>query len=177
MAFVGFTDILFKIEGGKKDVGDIQYLVTQEFNNNIIRLNGDISALTNKLTHVVSAGKDGYILVAKIIPSGFTVAAVAGLGQNIQSNNSTEAKISTNAVEIDRVTVGMGTRALQISQTQNAGGDGSGYGALTDGLFHAAIGAKALTGQTMEIENTKDNGNCIAQMVILEVDTGTTPAI
>jgi len=45
------------------------------------------------------------------------------------------------------------------------------------GKFDAAIGMKVTTGQVIEIKNTLDNGNCRAQMVILEVDTGTTPKL
>jgi len=159
------------------EVGDIQYLVTQEFNNNIIRLNGDISIETNKLSHTVTAGKDAYILVAKIIPSKLAAASSRTTQGTTANRNQTEAKISTNAVEIDRVTVGMATSAGMSNTGQNNGGPGSGYGALTDGLFHASIGAKALAGQIIEIENTEANGTCIAQMVILEVNTGVSPAI
>lgn len=176
MTMVSLPNILFSV-GEVVDVGDIEYLCVQQFNGNITRLEGDISAVNDKLTHTVAGGKDGYILIAKIIPSGFAQAATAGLGTTTNTNNSTEAKISANTVEIDRVTVGMSTGALQIAQTQNAGGDGSGYGALTDGIFHAAIGMKATTGQVIEIENTLDNGNARAQMVILEVDTGVTPKL
>jgi len=70
-------------------VGDIEYLATQQFNGNITRLEGDISAVTNKLTHTVASGKDGYILVAKIIPSGFAQAAsraVVGTGTTVINN-------------------------------------------------------------------------------------------
>lgn len=159
------------------DVGDIQFLCVQQFNGNVTRLEGDISAVTNKLTHTVATGKDGYILVAKIMPSGF-VAASSRTAQGSTSNtNSTEAKISANVVEIDRVTVGMGTSAGMSDTGQNNGGPGSGYGALTDGIFHAAIGMKVTTGQVIEIENTLDNGNARAHLVILEVNTGLSPKI
>ena len=54
---------------------------------------------------------------------------------------------------------------------------GSGYGSMTDGIFHAAVGGKATTNQTIEIENTLDNGNCKAQLIILQVDTGESPEL
>lgn len=174
---VSLPNILFQVVGEEVDVGDIEYLCVQQFNGNITRLEGDISVVTNTLTHTVAGGKDGYILVAKIIPSGLT-AASSRTGQGTTTNrNQTEAKISANAVEIDRVTVGMATSAGMSNQSQNNGGPGSGYGALTDGIFHAAIGMKATTSQVIEIENTLDNGNARAQMVILEVPTGITPKL
>jgi len=160
-----------------EDMGDIQYLCVQQFNGNVTRLEGDISAVTNTLTHTVAIGKDGYILVAKIIPSGLTGASSRTTQGTTSSRNQTEAKISANVVEIDRVTVGMATSAGMSNTGQNNGGPGSGYGALTDGLFYTAIGMKVTTGQVIEIENTIDNGNCRAQMVILEVDTDATPQI
>lgn len=164
-----------------RDVGDIEYLATQQFNGNVTRLEGDISAITNTLTHTVTAGKDGYILVAKIIPSGFVAPAVrTGLSTgSATATNQTEAKISANAVELDRVTVGYAT---SISSTVNSGSSeggtgGCGSGSVSPSEFKAAIGMKATTGQVIEIENTLDNGNCRAQLVILEVDTGVSPAL
>jgi len=162
-------------------VGDIEYLATQEFNGNVIRLQGDISILTNTLTHTVTVGKDAYILVAKIVPSGFVQAATSASGNVlVTGNNQTEAKISSDGTELDRITVGTNTATrsvLNLVNNAGSGTGGSGAGSLTDGLFHAAIGSKTLPTLDIEIENTLDNGNCIAQMVILEVDTGTTPAL
>jgi len=184
MALVGFTDILFQVSGiGVIDVGDLQYIVTQEFNGNVIRLTGNIDLLTNTLTHPVSVGKDAYILVAKIVPSRF-VSAVSSTIKNgtVLGNNHTEAKISIDTTELDRVTVGSSSSARAVgfpndAATEGAGHGGSGYGSMTDGIFYASIGAKATTGELIVIENTLKNGTCVAQMVILEIDTGTSPAI
>jgi len=166
---------------GGSDMGDIEYLTTQQFNGNITRLEGDISAVTNKLTHTVASGKDGYILVVKIIPSGFVQSASRAVVGTVTTtaNNHSEAKISANAIEIDRVTVGMASEAASVAQsgTNGVGIGGSGYGSMQAGKFDAAIGMKVTTGQVIEIENTLDNGNCRAQMVILEVDSGTTPKL
>ena len=180
-----FNGNVFITYNQQNNVSDIEYLVTQEFNNNIIRLEGVMNQVGGKLTHSVPAGKDAYILVAKIIPAGFTQAAASASGnrQNA-SNNHTEAKISRGPqgtlVELDRVTVGMGTTTRAVQGTTNGIGEGtggSGYGSMTDGIFHAAIGAKATAGQRLEIENTLANGNCRAQMVILQVDAGASPRI
>ncbi len=186
-SFKGNVFITYKPQDSSSRMSNIEYLATQEFNDNIIRLEGDISAVGGKLTHTVSAGKDAYILVAKIIPSGFVQAAsspfVIGGTQNVQ-NNHTEAKISRGAsgslAELDRVTVGMGTATQFVNAPNNgdsAGSGGSGYGCMTDGIFHSAIGAKATASQLIEIENTLDNGNCRSQMVVLEIDAGTSPRI
>lgn len=172
--------ILFKVGLGKK-LSDIEYLCVQQFNGNITRLEGDLSTVADKLTHTVASGKDGYILVAKIFPSGFTGAAgraVVGTGTST-SNNHSEAKISANTVEIDRVAVGMGSTAASVVQsgTNGVGTGGSGYGSVLPAEFKVAIGMKVTTGQVIEIENTLDNGSCRAQMVILEVNTGVSPQI
>ncbi len=180
-----FNGNVFITYNQKNNVSDIEYLVTQEFNNNIIRLEGVMNQVGGKLTHGVDQGKDAYILVAKIIPSGFTQAAASASGNRQNTaNNHTEAKISrglsSNLTELDRVTVGMGTTARAVQGTTNGIGEGtggSGYGSMTDGIFHAAIGAKATAGQRLEIENTIANGNCRAQMVILQVDAGASPRI
>lgn len=164
-----------------RDVGDIEYLATQQFNGNVIRLEGDISVINNKLTHTVNGGKDAYIMVAKIIPSGFVAPAVRIILNtgSVTATNQTEAKISANAVEIDRVTVGYAT---SISSTVNGGSSeggtgGCGLGSVSPSEFKAAIGMKATTGQIIEIENILANGNCRAQLVILEVDIGTSPKL
>ena len=173
--WISYLEIIKK--SGDTDMGDIEFLCIKEFDGKIIRIQGDLSTLTDTLTHTATAGKDAYVLVAKIIPSGFTVAAATTSLTVLRSNNSTEAKISLNLVEKDRVTVGMGTSAIRMPEVTSEGGNGSGYGTLTDGNFYAAIGSKVSAGQIIEIENTLDNGNCIAQMVILEEDTGVSPQI
>ncbi len=180
-----FNGNVFITYNQQNNVSDIEYLVTQEFNNNIIRLQDVINQVEGKLTHSVNPGKDAYILIAKIIPAGFTQAAGSQSGNRLNTaNNHTEAKISsgprTALVELDRVTVGMGTTTRAVRGTTNGIGEGtggSGYGSMTDGIFHAAIGAKATAGQRIEIENTLANGNCRAQLVLLEVDAGASPRI
>jgi len=175
---VGLPLILFKVRGGR-DVGDKEYLCVQEFNGNITRLTGAINTVTSKLSHTISSGKDGYILEAKIVPTGGIAAAVvANSPASAVGDNNSEAKISIATVEKDRTSVGTTTRALTVNNANSVTGTGgSGAGSLVDGIFHAAIGAKGTTGQVIEIENTVDNGSCTAQLVILEVPTGTTPAI
>ncbi len=177
--------ILFAPLEAKKgrDMGDIEYLATQQKNGNITRLEGAINTLASKLSHTVAGGKDGYILVAKIIPSGFTAVGLTSVRNTSNTtSNHTEAKISANTVEIDRVTVGFATGVRGSSYPndgaqEGAGVGGAGYGSMTDGKFSAAIGMKVTTGQVIEIENTLDNGNCRAQLVILEVNTGATPQL
>ncbi len=171
----------FSLEVKKgRDMGDIEYLCTQQRNGNITRLEGAINAVTNKLTHTIAANKDGYILVAKIFPSGFTVPATSLVGNTlVRSDNHSIAKISVATVEIDRVAVGMATatRSTQQSGTSSSGGNGSNYGDSHPTEFKAAIGMKGTTGQVIEIENILDNGSCRAQLVILEVNTGATPQL
>ena len=114
--------VILNLSGGvKEDMGDIQYLATQEYNGNIVRLSDDINNLTDKLSYTVPKGKDAYILVTKIIPTNFVQAASSSFG-NISNvnNNHTEAKISINTKELDRVTVGMSTSTRSVNAPYNA---------------------------------------------------------
>lgn len=185
MSQQGMTIVSASIDEERR-LSDIEYLAVQQFNDNLIRLEGDINDLASKLTHTVSLGKDAYIMVAKITPTGFTAPtsnAVANNSQTTTAFNHVEAKISTgqsgSLTELDRAQVGMATRASSQSSASSrfGNGNGTGYGHMSPVSFDAAIGAKATTGQLIEIENTVDNGNCKAQLVILEVDSGTSPAL
>ncbi len=185
-SFNGNVFITYKPQDSSSRMSDIEYLLTQEFNGNLIRLEGEINAMGETLAHIIPAGKDAYILVAKIIPSKFTPAAASLSGnRRDEGNNHTEASISRGGptgflTELDRVTVGMSTTTRAVRAANNGPGEGtggSGYGSMTDGIFHAAVGAKATATQRLEIKNTFDHGDCRAQMVILQIDAGTSPRI
>jgi len=147
----------------KKRLSDIEYLAVQESNGNVTRTRGAINTVTSKITHTVTTGKDGYILVAKIIITDFS------------NSSAVRAACKIAGTTID--TTQIGVRAFtQEGPTTNGFGMG-GWGIVGDGILHGAIGDKATAGQTIDIENTLDNGSADATLVVLEVDTGVSPAL
>jgi len=159
MTMVGLPLILFGVEIGDTDMGDIEYLAIKEFDGKLRSNEGTLSATGDLATLTANTGKDMYLASAKCT-----------FYLNNDSNAislQNEVQLSVNAVIIER--------AITSYTVQTS----SGAAVLTIKYEFKNIGRKVAAGEIIKLAvTTLDVDTDVTGFIeCFEEDTGETPQI